>query len=53
MGFEIILVYVLMILSSIACVVYGIINWNKGADVVTEEDKHWVEEEKKIEQEFE
>ena len=30
--FSIFLVYVLCILSTLACVIYGIINWNKGED---------------------
>jgi len=29
---SILLAYILCILSSIACVVYGVLNWNKGAD---------------------
>jgi len=40
--------YILCILSSIFCVVYGIFNWNKGGESVSKEDKKWVEDEKKI-----
>jgi hypothetical protein len=31
--FYIIVVYLLCILSTLACVVYGLYNWNKGGDV--------------------
>jgi len=45
------LVYLLTILSTIGCVVYGIINWNKGKEhekeEITEELK-WQEEEEEI-----
>ncbi|MCD4830850.1 MAG: hypothetical protein K8R02_03460 [Anaerohalosphaeraceae bacterium] len=44
--------YVLCILSTLLCVVYGIINWNKGGEDVKPEDVHWAQEEKKVEDEF-
>lgn len=43
--------YVLCILSAAACVVYGILNWNKGADneaqQIKEEDS-WEESEQQL-----
>lgn len=40
------LAYLLCILSSIACVIYGALNWNKGDDTVLTEDVRWAKEEK-------
>jgi hypothetical protein len=43
--------YVLCILSAILCVVYGIYNWNKGADISPEEiseELKWDKEESEI-----
>ena len=41
--------YLLCILSTLLCVIYGIINWNKGEEEqIKEEDKKWAEEEDKI-----
>jgi hypothetical protein len=52
--FSIFLVYILCIASALACVLYGIINWNKGAE--TEEDiatdKKWADKENKIKEEL-
>lgn len=44
-------VFILLILSTLLCVVYGAINWNKGGDddVPAEKEKEWVQEEKEIE----
>ena len=44
--------YLLCILSAILCVVYGLINWNKGDEPVQDEDVRWAAEEKKVEQEL-
>jgi hypothetical protein len=55
LGFEdpsIAAVYILCILSTLLCVVYGALNWNKGDDTVSDDDKKWVEEEDKLEQEL-
>lgn len=41
--------YLLSILSVIFCVVYGVINWNKGDEPVHPEDEKWVKQEKEIE----
>ncbi|MBN1268702.1 MAG: hypothetical protein JXB04_03875 [Kiritimatiellae bacterium] len=48
------LVYILCILSSLLCVVWGILRWNReGApDEPAEEVKHWAEEEDKVEEEL-
>lgn len=40
------LAYVLSLISAVACVVYGIVNWNKGDEPVTKEDVDWAKEEK-------
>jgi len=40
------LVFVLCILSALLCVVYGLINWNKGEEPVKQEDVAWAKEEK-------
>ena len=42
------LAYVLCIASAILCVVYGIINWNKGGDEASEKDAAWEAEEEQI-----
>lgn len=44
--------FLLSILSAIACVVYGIVNWNKGAETEAEqvsEEAQWEVEEQKVE----
>lgn len=38
--------YVLCILSTLLCVVYGLVNWNKGDEPVKQEDVDWAKEEK-------
>ncbi len=44
--------YVLCILSAILCVVYGVLNWNKGEESVEPDDIKWAAEEKKVEEEL-
>ncbi|MEL7570841.1 MAG: symporter small accessory protein [Eubacteriaceae bacterium] len=47
--------FVLSLLSVIACVVYGIMNWNKGSDDETnqiDETIKWQAEDGKIEENF-
>jgi hypothetical protein len=47
----IITAYLLCVLSAIACVVYGLINWNKGTEKEPEQMKEeaaWEENEKNI-----
>jgi len=46
------LAYVLCILSTLLCLVYGARNWNKGDEPVLAEDKKWVEDEKMVEDEL-
>ena len=49
---SVILAYLLCIISALLCIVYGIITWNKGDDSIESEDIHWVEEEKKVDEDF-
>ncbi len=45
--------YLLCILSTLLCVVWGIINWNKqGSEEPPEEVRKWAEEEDQVEQEL-
>jgi len=44
--------YLLCIASAILCVIYGLINWNRGEVEVNQKDIHWAEEEKKVEEEL-
>ena len=44
--------YVLCVLSTLLCVVYGLINWNRGDDEVKKEDAEWAAHEKKVEEEL-
>ena len=48
--FSIFLAYVLCIASALACIIYGIFTWNKGAETEAElqEDAKWEEEDKEI-----
>ena len=40
------LAYLLSIGSAVLCVVYGLLNWNKGDEPVKPEDQQWAKEEK-------
>lgn len=47
------LIFILVVLSAALCVVYGIMNWNKGGElspVEIEEEKKWDKEEREIEE---
>ncbi|HOT07167.1 MAG: hypothetical protein A4E45_00301 [Methanosaeta sp. PtaB.Bin039] len=47
-------VYILCILSMILCVVYGLINWNRGEEAEVQEiaeEEAWEEEEEKMQSE--
>lgn len=46
------LAYILCLLSSLLCVVYGLINWNRGDAEAGKEDIEWAKEEKKVEDEL-
>lgn len=44
--------YILCILSTLLCVVYGALNWNRGDEPVTSEDRKWARSEEKVEEEL-
>ncbi len=44
------LAYLLCILSTILCVVYGLINWNRGDEAVEPADVRWATQQDKAEQ---
>jgi len=46
------LAYVLCILSALLCVVYGLVNWNRGEEPIEREDVDWAAREKRIEEEL-
>ncbi len=46
------LAYLLCIFSTVLCVLYGLINWNRGDDSIRQEDITWETEEKKVEEEL-
>jgi hypothetical protein len=41
--------YVLTIASALFCVIYGIMNWNKGDEPVYPEDEKWVKDQTSVE----
>ncbi len=43
---QVFLAYLLCILSTLLCVVYGFLTWNKGDEPVKPEDVEWAKEEK-------
>jgi hypothetical protein len=50
-GFGVALAYILCILSTILCIVYGIINWNKGGEdepEQIEEEAKWEKKEEEV-----
>jgi hypothetical protein len=46
------LAYVLCIASTLLCVIYGLINWNRGEEESESEDIQWAQEEKRVEDEL-
>jgi len=44
--------YLPCILSAIFCVIYGMINWDRGDEKVYPEDVEWVRDEEKAEEEL-
>ena len=46
------LAYLLCILSCLLGVVYGVINWNKGAEPVSASDIEWAEQQKEADKEM-
>lgn len=46
------LAYLLCLLSTLTCVIYGILAWNRGSEQPRKEDISWAHEEKKVEDEL-
>jgi len=46
------LVYLLCVASALLCVLYGILNWNRGQEAEKDEDIRWAQEEKQVEEEL-
>ena len=46
------LAYILCIASALLCVIYGVLNWNRGETKVEPDDVRWAEKEKKVEEEL-
>ena len=44
------LAYLLCIGSALLCVVYGVLNWNKGQEQIEPVDRIWAEQEDKVEE---
>jgi hypothetical protein len=44
--------YLLCILSSLLCVLYGLATWNRGDEPTSAEDVRWAQEEKHVEDEL-
>jgi hypothetical protein len=44
------LAYLLCIASTLLCLVYAWLNWNRGAEEIRPEDIHWAAEEDKAEE---
>ncbi|MHC5157532.1 MAG: symporter small accessory protein [Planctomycetota bacterium] len=44
--------YLLFIASTVLCVVYGLLNWNKGEEAIQPDDVKWAAEENKVEEEL-
>ena len=44
--------YLLCLLSSLLCVIYGAINWNKGETAPSAEDQQWAREEAELDEEL-
>ena len=46
------LAYILCIASALLCIIYGIVNWNRGETEAKPKDVEWAEKEKEVEKEF-
>jgi hypothetical protein len=44
------LAYILSVVSTLLCVIYGFIYWNKGDTEIKPEDKQWAKEEEKVDE---
>lgn len=40
--------FVLCLVSSLLCVIYGAMNWNRGDDTPTPDDRQWAKEEDQL-----
>ena len=45
--------YLLCIASTLLCIIYGAVCWNRGEEPAEKEDVQWAREEKKAEEELE
>jgi len=50
--FWVFLAYLLVIISAVICVVYGLVNWNRNGSEITPEDLAWAKDEDKISEEL-
>lgn len=50
--FWVFLAYLLVIISGLLCVIYGLWNWNKNGSEITPEDLAWARDEDKISDEL-
>jgi len=52
--FSIFLAYILCIASAVACVIYGVVNWNKGVEPEEElqKDKEWESKDTEIKEDL-
>ncbi len=46
------LAYLLCILCTVFCILYGLFNWNKGEEAVNPEDVKWVHEEIQVDEDL-
>lgn len=46
--FWVFLAYLLVIIVTVICVVYGVVNWNRNGSEITPEDLAWAKDEDKI-----
>ncbi len=44
--------YLLCIAAVLLCVIYGLVNWNRGAEDTDADDVRWAAEEKEVEENF-
>jgi hypothetical protein len=44
--------FLLCLLSSLLCVIYGLIRWNRGEEPIQRDDLEWAEHEQEVEEEL-
>jgi len=44
--------YLLCIASTVLCVIYGLLSWNKGEEAIQPDDVKWAAEEQKVDKEL-